>query len=58
MTWTTPRTWADGEVVTAALLNSQIRDELTAIGAHAHADEPGATTLRPAVIDLAEQAEA
>ena len=56
MTWTTPRTWADGEVVTASLLNSQIRDELIAIGAHAHADIPGATTLRPSVIDLAEQA--
>lgn len=28
MAWTTPRTWADGELVTAALLNAQLRDNL------------------------------
>lgn len=27
-TWTTPRTWATGEVVTAAQLNQYLRDEL------------------------------
>lgn len=27
-TWTTPRTWATGEVVTAALLNAHLRDNL------------------------------
>lgn len=26
MPWTTPRTWATGEVVTAAMLNQQVRD--------------------------------
>ena len=29
MAWTTPRTWIAGEVVTAALLNAQVRDNLT-----------------------------
>ena len=28
MGWTTPRTWASGEVVTAALLNTHLRDNL------------------------------
>lgn len=28
MTWTAPRTWVAGEVVTAALLNAQIRDNM------------------------------
>lgn len=32
MAWTTPRTWAAGEVVTAALLNTHLRDNLKAIG--------------------------
>lgn len=28
MAWTTPRTWAAGELVTAALLNTHVRDNL------------------------------
>ena len=28
MAWTAPRTWAAGEVVTAALLNTHVRDDL------------------------------
>ena len=31
MVWTAPRTWATGEVVTAALLNTHLRDNLLAI---------------------------
>ena len=31
MAWTTPRTWADGYVVTGADLNEQVRDNLTAL---------------------------
>lgn len=31
MAWTTPRTWVGGEIVTAALLNSHLRDNLNAI---------------------------
>lgn len=31
MAWTTPRTWVTGELVTAALLNTHLRDNLAAI---------------------------
>ena len=30
MAWTTPRTWTVGEIVTASLLNTHVRDNLTA----------------------------
>lgn len=43
MAWTTPRTWTDGELVTAAIMNLHLRDNLDylkALGA--------ATTLRGA----------
>lgn len=32
MAWTTPRTWSTGELVTAAVLNTHVRDNLNAIG--------------------------
>lgn len=32
MAWTAPRTWVAGEVVTAALLNTHLRDNLKAVG--------------------------
>lgn len=32
MAWTSPRTWVAGETVTAALLNTHVRDNLKAIG--------------------------
>lgn len=32
MAWTLPRTWVAGEIVTAALLNTHLRDNLKAIG--------------------------
>ena len=32
MAWTAPRTWTDGELVTAAIMNAHVRDELNAIG--------------------------
>jgi hypothetical protein len=31
MAWTTPRTWTTGEVVTAAMMNTQVRDNLLAL---------------------------
>ncbi len=31
MTWTTPRTWSVGELVTAALLNTHLRDNLLSL---------------------------
>lgn len=49
MAWTTPRTWTTGEVVTAAMLNEQVRDNLDAIGAAWTAYTPTwtATTTNP-----------
>lgn len=35
MPWTTPRTWVDGEVVNAALLNQQVRDNLAEVSKRA-----------------------
>lgn len=32
MAWTSPRTWTTGELVTAALMNTHLRDNLKAIG--------------------------
>lgn len=32
MAWTSPRTWVAGETVTAALLNTHVRDNLKAVG--------------------------
>lgn len=45
MAWTTPATWTVGEVPTAAKMNTQVRDNLNALGQHAHtgADGDGAT---------------
>lgn len=34
MAWTTPRTWATGEVVTAAMMNEQVRDNELFLRAH------------------------
>lgn len=31
MAWTTPRTWVAGELVTAAMLNTHLRDDLNAV---------------------------
>jgi hypothetical protein len=28
MAWTAPKTWTDGELVTAALMNEQVRDQM------------------------------
>lgn len=34
MAWTTPRTWTDGELVTAAIMNAHVRDNLNASAPH------------------------
>lgn len=48
MAWTSPRTWVAGEVVTAALLNTHLRDNLQALG------DPGAwTAFTPTVTQTA-----
>jgi len=36
MAWTAPRTWVTGEVVTAALLNTHIRDNQLELSTHVH----------------------
>jgi len=56
MAWTAARTWVDNELVTAALLNEQIRDQFVAVGTHDHSAAPGATVLTPSRVDLAQQA--
>lgn len=51
MAWTSPRTWVSGEVVTAALLNVHLRDNLKAIGDPWTSYTPTwtATTTNPAI---------
>ena len=41
MAWTAPRTWVVGEVVTKALLDEQLRDNLLAIDQHSHSGSAG-----------------
>lgn len=41
MAWTTPRTYTDLEIVTAAILNTDHRDNLNALSAHQHSGAPG-----------------
>ena len=41
MVWTAPRTWAVGDVVTAALLNLHLRDESLAVDQHGHDGSAG-----------------
>jgi len=36
MAWTAPRTWTDGELVTKAIMDVHVRDNLNAIGARFH----------------------
>ena len=47
MAWTAPRTWVADEIVTAALLNAQLRDNALVLSTHAHtgAAGMGASTL-------------
>ena len=40
MAWTAPRTWTDGEFVTAAIMNPHIRDNQLAIAEHLIARTP------------------
>ncbi len=44
MAWTAPRTWTDGETVTAAMLNSHVRDNLNALGSVPVTSLPGGPT--------------
>lgn len=45
MAWTAPRFWVTGEMATAALLNTHIRDNLLSLGSdHAHGGAAGGGT--------------
>lgn len=47
MSWTSPRTYVDDEILTAAILNADIRDNLLALDTHGHdgTSGDGAATL-------------
>ena len=51
MVWTTPGTWVAGETVTAALLNTHVRDNLNAIGGAwtSYTSSWGASTTNPSL---------
>jgi hypothetical protein len=36
MAWTAPRTYVDGEIITAAIINADIRDNLLVLDTHGH----------------------
>ena len=58
MAWTSPRTWVAAEVITAALFNTHIRDNLLALSGHGHSGVAGdgATALASlSTVDLADQ---
>ena len=44
MAWTAPRTWASGEIPTAAQLNTDLRDNLNELSKHAHGGGSGSGT--------------
>lgn len=41
MAWTAPRTWVAGEVLTAALLNTHVRDNQLVVSTHTHTGAAG-----------------
>ena len=41
MAWSAPRIWIAGDMATAALLNTHIRDNLLALSTHAHGGAAG-----------------
>ena len=44
MAWSAPRTWASGEIPTAAQLNTDLRDNLNELSRHAHGGGSGSGT--------------
>jgi xanthosine utilization system XapX-like protein len=57
MAYTTPRTWTNGETVTAALMNTHLRDNLTAIVAANPLVVPAARVYNNADITVANNTE-
>ncbi len=41
MAWTAPKTWATGDLVTAALLNTHLKDNLLVLSTHTHSGAAG-----------------
>jgi hypothetical protein len=41
MAWTTPKTWADGDIPDADDLNTHIRDQMNVLSTHAHSGAAG-----------------
>lgn len=56
MAFTTPRTWTDGELVNAAIMNAHVRDNFSAMGEHLIArktsDQTNSTTTMAALTTL------
>jgi hypothetical protein len=52
MTWSAPRTWTTGEIVTAAMMNG-VRDELLALQATSASIATAETTTSTTYVDLA-----
>jgi hypothetical protein len=45
MAWTAPRTWVTGELVTAALMNTHVKDNLTYLQSWAQSDVTGSRAI-------------
>lgn len=45
MVWTTPRDWTDGEIVTASIMNTHVRDELNYLKTHTDTADTAAIRL-------------
>ena len=52
MAWTIPRTWVDKEVVTKAIMDTHVRDNLNALSTHAHTGAAGDGNDELSGIDL------
>lgn len=55
MAWSSPRTWAVSLMVTAAILNQEVRDNLNALSGHTHtgAAGDGSAAIAPSSITMA-----
>jgi hypothetical protein len=57
MAWTTPRTWTDGEIPTATILNAQIKANHEFLATHTHtgASGMGSSSLAPIYVTTTDQ---
>ena len=54
MAWTAPRTWTDGELVTAAIMNPHIRDNQLAEGPHLIVRKPSDESVTSSTVEQAD----